>query len=198
MSNDDLCARLFSKAICLVVIMYLSGCTLDTVKETSDYVRTERTIAERLKNWSFDGRIAVVSKDESWSGSMNWKQVDEQGVVRISGPLGQGGLEIMINGANISINDGESVIEYSAQDEALITNELGFFVPIRSLVYWIRGVVNPETGFVDIDRGFMQGGWQILFKAMQETVVGLMPHKINFTNDAVSLKLIVDQWVIND
>ena len=196
------CLRLVSKCvertIILVFLIQLVGCTLDTVKDTSDFVLANRRAAEKLNNWDFEGRIAVILKDDSWSGSLNWAQNSEQGIIKISGPLGQGGLEIMVKAGNLSINDGESVVEYSDQDEESIVNELGFYVPIRSLVYWVRGLADPDIDLIEIDQGFMQSGWQVLFKAMQETEVGLMPHKVFLTNEAVRLKLIVDQWVINE
>jgi outer membrane lipoprotein LolB len=200
MASD--CLRLVSKrveqVIILVFLIQLVGCTLDTVKDTSNFVLSDRRAAEKLNNWNFEGRIAVILKDDSWSGSLNWAQSSEQGIIKISGPLGQGGLEIKVKAGNLSIYDGESVVEYSDQDEESIVNELGFYVPIRSLVYWVRGLADPGIDLIEIDQGFMQSGWQVLFKAMQETEVGLMPHKVFLTNEAVRLKLIVDQWVINE
>jgi outer membrane lipoprotein LolB len=178
--------------------MQLAGCALDAVKDTSDFVLSDRGAAEKIKSWNFEGRIAVILKDDTWSGSMNWDQISELGVIKISGPLGQGGLEIRITQGNLSINDGESVFEYSDEDEESIVNELGFYVPIRSLSYWVRGLVNPDFDFTEADQGFMQSGWLVQFKAMQSSVVGLMPHKVFLTNESVRLKLIVDQWVINE
>ncbi|MBS3955203.1 MAG: outer membrane lipoprotein LolB [Methylomicrobium sp.] len=196
------CLRLVSKrveeVIILVFLFQLVGCSLDTVKDTSDFVLADRRAAEKLNKWDFEGRIAVILKDDSWSGSLNWAQNSERGIIKISGPFGQGGLEINVKAGNLSINDGESVVEYSDQDEESIVNELGFYVPIRSLVYWVRGLADPDIDLIEIDQGFMQSGWQVLFKAMQETEVGLMPHKVFLTNEVVRLKLIVDQWVINE
>ncbi|MDO8844570.1 MAG: lipoprotein insertase outer membrane protein LolB [Methylicorpusculum sp.] len=186
------------RVIILCSLIQSAGCTLSTVKDTTDYVLSDRSALEKLNYWDFEGRIAVILKDDSWSGSMSWAQSGEQGVIKISGPLGQGGVEIKIKEGYLSINDGENVIDYSDQDEASLVNELGFYVPIRSLVYWVRGLADPDIDYIETDQGFMQSGWQVLFKAMQRTEVGLMPHKVYLTNQAVRLKLIVDQWVINE
>ena len=46
--------------------------------------------------------------------------------------------------------------------------------------------------------GFTQAGWLIDYKQMQSVNNLAMPYKITVSNEQLKLKLIIDQWVLND
>ena len=72
------------------------------------------------------------------------------------------------------------------------------FVPVRSLRYWVIGLPEPTSPYIATATGFTQAGWLIDYKQMQSVDKQSMPHKITVSNEQVKLKLIIDQWVLND
>ena len=88
-------------------------------------------------------------------------------------------------------------VQSSTQPEEFINQQLGMFVPVHSLRYWVIGLPEPTSAFVETATGFKQAGWFIEYKQMQPVDEQSMPRKIMVTNERVKLKLIIDQWVLN-
>jgi len=89
-------------------------------------------------------------------------------------------------------------VQSSTQPEEFINQQLGMFVPVRSLRYWVVGLPEPSRSYKDTDIGFNQAGWLSEYKQMQPVDDGTMPLKMMVMNKQVKLKLIIDHWVLND
>ena len=180
---------------CLVVM--LSGCATTPVEPEVHYAATAREQLYKLEQWSFEGRLALTGKKDSWSASINWGHRPEDEKIKLSGPLGQGATVIQLTGDLVTIDRGDDKPLSSTQPEAFINQQLGMFVPVRSLRYWVIGLPEPTSAYVATATGFTQGGWLIDYKQMQSVDHQSMPHKITVSNEQVKLKLIIDQWVLN-
>ncbi len=172
----------------------MAGCAGKPILVDNGYFRGQRDALYQLVGWSFDGRVAVRRGDESWTATISWvrRLADEK--IRLSGPLGQGGVAIRITRDFVAVDRGDGEIVYRDNSDAFVTDELGFYVPLRSLRYWVVGLADPDAAFEDIDNGFIQNDWTVLFRQMQQTGTGIMPRKIEVSNGNVRLKLIIDQW----
>ncbi|MGR9046270.1 MAG: lipoprotein insertase outer membrane protein LolB [Gammaproteobacteria bacterium] len=180
--------------LCFLLIALLAGCAVKPVGVVSKFNRNEREGLYRLTSWAFDGRVAVKSVDDSWTANISWKRRLEDENIRLSGPLGQGGVAIHIGDNFVSIDRGDGEVSYWEPSDAFISEQLGFYVPLKSLRYWVVGLIDPDTAFEDIENGFVQNGWTVLIRQMQRTGFGMMPRRIDVSNQDVKLKLIIDQW----
>jgi outer membrane lipoprotein LolB len=182
---------------CLCLVWMLSACTNVPVEPELHYSKIAREHLYKLERWSFEGRLALTGKNDSWSASINWghKQDDEK--IKLSGPLGQGATVIQLTGDLVTIDRGNDQVQTSTQPEAFINQQLGMFVPVRSLRYWVVGLPAPTSPFVETANGFSQAGWLIEYKQMEPVDDQFMPRKITVMNEQVKLKLIIDQWVLN-
>lgn len=183
--------------IVIYLAINLSGCVTAPVKVAPEYSRQERDGLYNLNSWAFDGRVAVVGKRESWQANIDWQRLDTEEVIRLSGPLGQGAVSIHITDTYIGVDEGNGEIKFDKNDDAQVAERLGFFVPVRSLRYWVLGLVEPKVPFEEVEMGFVQSGWVVKFKQMQQTEYGFMPYKINVSNQEVRLKLVIDRWQRN-
>ncbi len=180
---------------CLVLM--LSACSITPEEPEVHYSKLAREHLYRLESWSFEGRLALTGKNDSWSANINWghKQDDEK--IKLSGPLGQGTTVIRLTGDLVTIDRGDGQVQSSTQPEQFINQQLGMFVPVHFLRYWVVGLPEPTSAFVETPTGFKQAGWHIDYKQMQPVDNQSMPHKITVTNEQVKLKLIIDQWILN-
>jgi outer membrane lipoprotein LolB len=151
-----------------------------------------------LERWSFDGRLALTGQNDSWSANISWEHSPEAEKIKLSGPLGQGTVVISLKGNVVTIDRGGDDVQTSAQPEEFINQQLGMFVPVRSLRYWVVGLPEPSGAYKDTESGFNQSGWLNEYKQMQPVDNGTMPLKMMVMNKQVKLKLIIDHWVIND
>ncbi len=152
-----------------------------------------------LEHWSFDGRLALTGQSDSWSANISWEHSPETEKIKLSGPLGQGAVIISLTGNVVTIDRGGDDVQSSTQAEEFINQQLGMFVPVRSLRYWVVGLPEPSQAYKDTDVGFNQAGWLSEYKQMQFVKDdGAMPHKMMVMNNQVKLKLIIDRWIVND
>jgi outer membrane lipoprotein LolB len=115
----------------------------------------------------------------------------------LSGPLGQGATLIELTDTTVVIDRGDGKVHKSTEPEAFINQQLGAFVPIRSLRYWVIGLADPTQPATKIPNGFKQGDWLVEYKQQQSTENDALPRKITVMNTQVKLKLIIDQWTLN-
>ena len=177
--------------------MMLSACATVPVEPVVHYSKMAREHLYRMERWSFEGRLALTGKNDSWSASINWGHRPDDEKIKLSGPLGQGATVIQLTGDLVTIDRGDGHAQSSTQPEEFINQQLGMFVPVHSLRYWVIGLPEPTSAFVETAAGFTQSGWLIEYKQMQPVDNQSMPRKITVTNARVKLKLIIDQWVLN-
>jgi outer membrane lipoprotein LolB len=178
-------------------ILILSACSTVPLEPEVHYSKIAREHLYQMERWSFEGRLALTGKNDSWSASINWGHRPDDENIKLSGPLGQGATVIQLTGDLVTIDRGDGQAQSSTQPEEFINQQLGMFVPVRSLRYWVVGLPEPTSAFVETAAGFIQSGWLVEFKQMQSVDNQLMPRKITVTNEQVKLKLFIDQWVLN-
>jgi len=184
--------------LCWVIVLVLSGCSSIKIEHETAYSRRAREPLYNLDKWLFNGRLVITGQNDSWSANINWKHVVDKEEIKLSGPLGQGATVIKLSDDLVSVDRGNGKVQTSEQPEEFINQQLGVFVPIKSLRYWVIGLPEPSQSFVETSDGFTQEDWLVRYAQMQAVNGQSMPRKITVSNSRVKLKLIIDQWILND
>lgn len=180
------------------LIAFLSGCAKPPVLSDVGYIRADRQHLYALSWWEFHGRFAVRDSSDSWSANIFWRHQRGVDRLKLTGPLGQGAVEIVFTDGHIVIDRGDGDIERSSDPDELIREQLGVFVPVESLQYWVLGLPHPGDQFLEFNEGFIQSGWSVSIPKLMQAEDQLMPHKLVVAKNETKLKLIIDQWVLND
>ena len=185
---------------CVVVLLsvLLWACSSEPIKENELYSNDSKEGLYGLNAWSFIGRLALKSKAESWQASIAWQHSFDEENIKLSGPLGQGAMSIRLANNQVFIDRGDGKIESSDHPEQFIKQQIGLFVPVRSLKYWVVGVPEPNASFISTMNGFKQAEWIVEYEQMQWVKSYKVPRKIIVTNAALKLRLVVDQWDFDD
>lgn len=183
----------FLVVFCLI---FLSACSVVPVEQNMHYSRPEMQALYALKHWSFEGRLALTGKNDSRTVNISWEHSPKMEKIKLSGPLGQGGVVISLSDDAVTIDRGGGDVQSSGRSEEYINQQLGMFVPVRSLRYWVMGLPEPSSTYKDTDVGFNQAGWLNEYMQMQAVGAGVMPRKMTVMNNQVKLKLIIDHWVL--
>ncbi len=181
-----------------MVFLVMTACSTTQVEEGIKYSKSTREHLYDLGSWSFSGRLALTGKKDAWQASIVWAHDLGSDEIKLSGPLGQGATVIRLSSDEVIIDRGDGKVLSSRQPEDFINQQLGLAVPVRSLRYWVVGLPEPSTTFVLTTDGFVQSGWLIEYKQEQVVNSELLPRKISVTNEQVKLKLMIDQWGLND
>lgn len=152
--------------------------------------------------WRMEGRIGVQTGEDAWQANLFWEHDAAQDRLRVSGPLSQGMVSIVLQKDLIYINEGNGVTELSRDPEAMLKERLGFAVPLSSLRYWILGAPDPgspHTPFHAGDgssQGFRQSGWTIRLEHFMTVQERMLPQKMVVQGSGVKLKIVADSWEI--
>lgn len=183
----------------LVLVAPLTGCSLFTPAPPEiSYSKKLNQDLYRLEPWSLDGRVALTGVEDSWTADLAWAHRHDDEQIKLSGPLGQGAMKIHLSGNRVTVAQGDDKVESSDDPEGFVNQRLGLFVPVTSLRYWVLGLPEPGLDFEETDKGFRQSGWTIVFQSMQPVGQLLLPRKMSVTNDRVKLKLIINQWTLDN
>lgn len=138
------------------------------------------------------------SETDSWSASIYWQHHPEIDRLKLSGPLGQGAVVIVLQGGCMSVARGRDDVEYSCDPDALVRRRVGVFVPFLDLPFWVLGLPGLNSDHDDIPGGFVQSGWSVRIKQFMRVGDDVMPRKILIAKSKTKLKLLIDHWVLDE
>lgn len=187
----------------LLVVAWLGGCSrLPGRQEPLPWSLGERQALYELQSWHWQGRIGVHTEADAWQANLDWEHERDQDRLRLSGPLSQGMVSIVLQKDLMYINEGGGVTHLSRDPESELYERLGFAVPLSSLRYWMLGVPEPNRDFTPLPEGgavgggFSQSGW--ILRTEDYVLVGNrnLPRKMSIQRAGVKLKLVADHWEI--
>lgn len=183
----------------------LYGCATSPIDtgvqpEVARYEQLQRL--RDLDAWSLQGRVALSTAEESFSGSIFWEQVDDDLDLRFRAPLGLGGFRVIGDEEliEVAMSSGESFL---AEDPGpAFEQAFGWSLPVHSLRYWMLGLPDPTSEHQEIldTRGtpsrLRQGGWTIEYDRFQRVNDSLLPTKLQITGRGVRIRVAVDHWYL--
>jgi len=190
-----------------IFLLGLSGCEVLVISEPvpSSSIDVDAAWAahnkklDALEAWNIDGRISIRFEEEAWHASLLWQQIDQAYHIRLFGPFGASAIEL--NGSPQSVvltQDGKQ--QHSQDPETLLSQQVGFKVPINGLRYWAVGQQMPDkSAKIALDEfgrlaELEQDGWKIRYRAYSKIDGYIMPSKIFLDNKGLDVRIVIDRW----
>jgi outer membrane lipoprotein LolB len=180
----------------LLLILLLTGCAAVPVPETAPASVTPATI----KDWNFNGRISLTRGEQGWHAGLDWENRAERYRLQVTGPLGQGALQLTGDPGGVTLVDSEARL-YTARDvDALLAQVTGWDLPVSGMQYWVRGLSAPGGPFrTTLDRQgrlqqLEQSGWIITYQRYRTIGGSEWPAKLKLVHDDLAVRLVIDQW----
>jgi outer membrane lipoprotein LolB len=157
-----------------------------------------------LATWRMDGRVGVRSADESWQAGLIWNHDRDVDRLYLSGPFGQGAMNIKVSEGYIRVTSADGTIEESEDPEQLLESILGIAVPVPALRYWLLGLSYPlaaaDSEYDGLGRLIRldQLGWETRYQDYQAVQHWSVPRKLSVINDTAKVKLVIDEWRFPD
>lgn len=190
------------KALLIVaVLLLLSACSTSPMLPPPD--RVEQAWVYELEDWALDARISITQPlaDRSDSARLNWEQQQDDYKIHLSaGPFNQ-------TVAIMTGRPGRAEIQVAGEDdrytarspEALMQAILGWSLPIRHAVWWIRGVPDPSLPHALVSEQsnyrFTQADWDIDILRFQEIGANhRLPSRMRMVHNEVTVNLVIGRW----
>ena len=185
------------------------------VVNTAAWQSRQTTLAD-LDSWRLNGRIALQMEDQGWNLSLSWMRNPGKQQLDLSGPLGRGHIRVSQDSRGAELIDHKQRRYRADNAQQLIYQTTGWYLPVNSLVYWIKGIPEPgKNNRVGLDeqgrlRYLQQSGWYIEYIKYVRTGGHDLPHTIVLTRSAqpehtgqdglpeVKVRLVIARWALDN
>lgn len=175
-----------------LITILLSGCAR---------FGTQPGAGELTENWALSGKMAVRNATEASSFNVDWEQRAQDFEIELSGPLGQGAVQISGEPGEVTLTKGSDQVTRSTLRElAYEITELD--LPLDYLQFWVRAKPYPgieATVNRDTDNGqvqsISQSGWQVDYPLYFTETGESLPRRIDFARNGSSGRLVIRNWV---
>jgi outer membrane lipoprotein LolB len=161
-----------------------------------------------LRNsWQISGKVGVKTPEINESANINWSFSDQSNQVRMFGPLGAGAIKLDFDRYGVQLSDSKGVLHSGHSAEQLLTNIVGWPIPIEALSYWLFALPNPNHVFeYKLNpqgqlRSLQQLGWRIDYSGYKSTGANQadLPRKLTAVkrlneNQEITVKVITRSW----
>ena len=200
--HDLLEVRLVLRGILLSgLLLSLTACTTVEVYDASVGRELNNQQAIDLQEWYFQGRL-LIKGDKVLTANIQWlheqEEAQERDQIRLFGALGLGAVQIELNEREIILDTGDGELLRSPHKDEFIARHVGFVVPVTALRRWVIGTYLANVPVEFFEDGFEQLGWRVSYGQYMQAPRGVMPRKIRISKDNIKLKLVIDQWGIEN
>ncbi|HTQ36135.1 MAG TPA: lipoprotein insertase outer membrane protein LolB [Steroidobacteraceae bacterium] len=187
-------------------VWLLAGCVTPPPVREPLAAPAQEQLLQHLAGFHLQGRAFAAAGQQSFNvPSLSWTQRDDESELRLSAPLGAGGLTVL-SGANVlRVNTSRGEEFRDADAERMLSSDLGFVPPFAALRYWVLGLAAPgeppqEMAVGEAGRiaAMTQQGWHLDYDrwVVVATSAGTvrLPQRLTATRADLRLKLFVDGW----
>ena len=185
------------------------------IVNTPAWQSRQTTLAD-LDTWRLNGRVALQMEEQGWNLSLSWERGPDQQQLDLSGPLGRGHIRVRQNASGAELIDNKQQHYHAANAQQLIYQTTGWYLPINSLAYWIKGIPEPgKNNKVSLDeqgrlRYLQQSGWYIEYIRYVRTGDHELPDRLYLSRSAqpghaqqsalpeVKVRLAITRWVLDN
>ena len=188
----------------LFSLLFLGGCAAQQIVTEADKLRdwhAHQAKLAGLEQWVLKARIAIQVEKEGWTATLHWRQQQGGYTLRLIAPLGRGTYELTGNDRGVTLRTADNRLLHADNPEMLLQQNLGWQVPVSGLVYWIRGLPEPDldTEKLLLDKNgrasdISQAGWQVKYTNYMISKGYDLPEKLTMYHDNLRIRLIIQDW----
>ena len=158
-----------------------------------------------VARWRALGKLAARTGDGNWSASLDWRQADEDFRLRLSGPFGQGALQVEGSPGTVELTTARGDRRSARTPEALLVQELDWDLPASSLSPLGspggRAPAFPWRAGRSTRRGGSRpsrskaGGWTTCTAGTRAGI--LSPDRITLRGEGVVVRIAIRDWRVD-
>ncbi len=200
-----------SGCLCLLTLVLLAGCARQPLQPgTSRDIPQPPAIVGQwqqyqelltsIDHWQLQGKLGLQVPDHSGSVYVNWQQQQRDYAIHLSGPLGQGTTWIRGNDRGVELENSDGKISARTPEQLMLDN-LGWWLPVSELHYWIRALPSPTASEAALQRNddgtiaqLQQSGWTLQYSRYQPVEGWPLPGRVVAQRDDIRLTFIIKNW----
>jgi outer membrane lipoprotein LolB len=187
-----------------MVVLLLAGCASVPAPppDATDWP-ARRLELQALSNWQLQGRIAVATATDGFSGGFDWQQAGARAEIQVRAPLGGTALRLVLDGDRFEMMDGHGTVVTGAVAGQQLEEVLGAPLPVAELRYWLVGV--PAPGAIEREVAgpdgrlvqLAQSGWEVRYDRYQAVGARWLPARLELVTTGARLRVVAGHWRID-
>ena len=171
------------------------------------YFAESKLSLHSLSKWQYRGKVGLTTSKLHEQASLNWEFHDQGNAIQLFGPLGVGAVKIEFDQYGVQLIDNKGRVHRGHSAQALLTDIVGWPIPIDALSQWLFVLPAPGSTFqyrLNESRqvaSIRQLGWQIDYADYRQYADRLLPRKLTAFKQfeaseqgAVTVKLVTRSW----
>lgn len=193
------------KIILFLMACLLTGCTqIPNSTPSSTSWQTHLQQLQDLENWSFRGKVAIITPEDRHSLNIYWQQQNDEFHIILTTFIGGTILELNKSPQFTEIIDNKGQHYYGKDAERLIKELSGLVIPVQALQQWIKGNPGKASYQLNIDNQVASLAgidskntyWAINFSHYGYQQGIALPQKLDLKHEDTRLKFSISQWQI--
>lgn len=192
------CRRAFFALACVA----LAACAQAPRRTAGeDWRPVAGTAPEAVSAFRVSGRLAVSDGRDGGSAGFLWLQRGEAYEVELRQPVSQRTWRLSGDARGAVLHGGDGGPRHGADAQALLFEVLGWQLPVRDLVDWVRGLPGAGAPVERLERDgqgrvrlLRQAGWQVEYRAWLDE--GAWPTRIQARQGDYSVRINVQDWAV--
>ena len=166
--------------------------------------RTHKQQLENLNDWSFTGKLAVITPEERHSLNIYWLQSSSNFHITLTTFLGATVLDLKKTPSGIQIIDNNGELFLGEDADLLIKQLSGLVIPVAALQQWIKG--NPNNAAFQLNTNNQvvslagvdseNALWSLNYSDYKSTQGIYLPRKLQLKRLDLRLKFSISRWKI--
>ena len=188
------------RAAACAILLLASGCAALPPAVDAGSWPARRAELQALEAWTLDGRVAVATAEEGFSGGLAWRQQGAAAAIDLRGPLGGAGFAIRLDGTQMTVTDADGVSITGEEARNYVASRFGAPLPVAELRYWLVGVPAPDQPYeenIGTDGRLAmleQAGWRMRYGRYNPVGRVQLPSRIEILTKTARLRLVVSKW----
>ena len=157
----------------------------------------------KLNSWKIKGVLGIIYNNKAESANYIYTQDGDKFSIKLYGPLGIGGVQIKGDSNQVTLENSKGQKIQAKDAKSLMIEQLGWYVPVAGLKYWVKGVAIPSIKYKsklnhnNLVEMLEQNGWDVSYKSYKFVDSKYpLPSKIRMFRDNLIIKIVIKSWQI--
>lgn len=183
--------------ISLIFALLITACAQAPVQQPAPNPGSQAA----LKAFRAEGRLAWSQNGKGDSARFIWTWREPEQQIDLLSPLGSVAATIGIKPGAVVLDTSDGGHFTASTLEQLTLRVFDMSLPLTGMEYWAQGLPIPDTPFSEEQRPqgkrMLQRGYTLDYPRWIDVNGHLLPDQVDIHRDALSLKLRIKQWILD-
>ncbi len=189
------------KVLALIgLVLLASACAVREQRPMGAWMEERVELFAVHSVWSVSGRVSLSDGNRGGQLAFEWRAAGDEHEVLLRTVMGGKQWRLRFDRGSAYLEGSDVGELWGIEPDSLVEAAVGWPIPVSDLVYWIRGLIPPDSGgsihfAVDgsLDRA-ESPPWLLDFQRFEQTPEALLPSRLQADSPPYRVRLVLRNW----